>query len=185
MDEVAATKRFYHWPEDENFLVPDRVREHFAGAMAENGGRLRREWEELFARYAQEYPELAEQLNRMQRRTLPDGWDADLPEFPPDAKGIASRDSSGKVLNAVAGRVPWLIGGSSDLAPSNKSRLTFDGAGDFSRGRPGRAQPALRGARARRRGGLPTGSRCPSCAPTRPGSSSSPTSSAARCGSRR
>ena len=93
--------------------------------MAENGGRLRREWEDLFARYGQEYPEQADQLNRMQRRTLPDGWDADLPEFPPDAKGVASRDSGGKVLNAVAGRVPWLIGGSSDLAPSNKSRLTF------------------------------------------------------------
>ena len=132
VDEVAATKRFYHWPEDEDFLVPERVREHVAGAMRENGGRLRREWEELFARYAQEYPEQAEQLNHMQRRTLPDGWDADLPEFPPDAKGVASRDSGGKVLNAVAGRVPWLIGGSSDLAPSNKSRLTFEGAGDFS-----------------------------------------------------
>jgi transketolase len=131
-DEVAATKRFYHWPENETFLVPDRVKEHFAGAMHENGGRLRREWEELFARYSAEHPDLAEQLNHMQRRTLPDGWDADLPEFPPDPKGIASRDSGGKVLNAVAGRVPWLIGGSSDLAPSNKSRLTFDGAGDFS-----------------------------------------------------
>src|ERR671912_551649 len=116
----------------ETFLVPDRVKEHFAGAMAENGGRLRREWEELFARYSAEHPDLADQLNRMQRRTLPDGWDADLPEFPPDPKGIASRDSGGKVLNAVAGRVPWMIGGSSDLAPSNKSRLTFDGAGDFS-----------------------------------------------------
>ena len=100
--------------------------------MHENGGRLRREWEELFARYAQEYPQQAEQLNHMQRRTLPDGWDADLPEFPPDPKGVASRDSGGKVLNAVAARVPWLIGGSSDLAPSNKSRLTFEGAGDFS-----------------------------------------------------
>src|SRR3954447_9646888 len=131
-DEVAATKRFYHWPENETFLVPDRVREHFSGAMHENGGRLRREWEKLFARYSAEHPDLADQLNRMQRRTLPDGWDADLPEFPPDPKGIASRDSGGKVLNAVAGRVPWMIGGSSDLAPSNKSRLTFDGAGDFS-----------------------------------------------------
>ena len=101
--------------------------------MRENGGRLRREWEELFARYAAEHPDLADQLNRMQRRTLPDGWDADLPEFPPDAEGRSpGRDSSGKVLNAVAARVPWLIGGSSDLAPSNKSRLTFEGAGDFS-----------------------------------------------------
>ena len=154
VDEVAATKRFYHWPDDQDFLVPDRVREHFAGAMRDNGGRLRREWEELFARYAAEHPDLADQLNRMQRRTLPDGWDADLPQFPADAKGLAGRDSGGKVLNAVAARVPWLVGGSSDLAPSNKSRLTFEGAGDFSARRPRRAQPALRGPRARRRRGL-------------------------------
>src|SRR4051794_9522353 len=93
---------------------------------------LRREWEELFARYAGEYPQQADQLNRMQRRTLADGWDADLPEFPADAKGLAGRDANGKVLNAVAARVPWLLGGSADLAQSNKSRLTFDGAGDFS-----------------------------------------------------
>ena len=86
----------------------------------------------MFARYAAEHPDLADQLNHMQRRTLPDGWDADLPTFPPDAKGLAGRDANGKVLNAVAQRVPWLIGGSSDLAPSNKSRLTFEGAGDFS-----------------------------------------------------
>ena len=131
-DEVAATKRFYGWPEDAQFLVPDEVRTHFAEGVGARGGRLRREWEERFARYAEQYPEQADQLNRMQKRTLPDGWDADLPEFPADPKGAAGRDASGKVLNAVAARVPWLIGGSSDLAPSNKSRLTFDGAGDFS-----------------------------------------------------
>jgi transketolase len=100
--------------------------------MAAHGGTLRRGWEELFTRYAAEFPEQAEQLNHMQRRTLPDGWDAGIPTFPTDAKGLAGRESSGTVLNAVAQRVPWLIGGSSDLAPSNKSRLTFDGAGDFS-----------------------------------------------------
>ena len=131
-EEVRATKRFYGWPEDETFRVPDEVRAHVAGGMRERGGRLRREWEALFARYAAEYPDLAEQLNHMQRRTLPDGWDADLPTFPPDAKGLAGRDANGKALNAVAQRVPWLVGGSSDLAPSNKSRLTFEGAGDFS-----------------------------------------------------
>ena len=131
-DEVRATKRFYGWPEDETFRVPDEVRAHVAGGMRERGGRLRREWEAMFARYAAQYPDLAEQLNHMQRRTLPDGWDADLPTFPPDAKGLAGRDANGKVLNTVAQRVPWLIGGSSDLAPSNKSRLTFEGAGDFS-----------------------------------------------------
>ena len=132
VDEVAATKRAYGWPADASFLVPDEVRAHFAQGVGARGGRLRREWEERFARYAEQYPEQADQLNRMQRRTLPDGWDADLPEFPADAKGAAGRDASGKVLNAIAPRVPWLIGGSSDLAPSNKSRLTFEGAGDFS-----------------------------------------------------
>jgi len=131
-DEVRAAKRFYGWPEDETFLVPDEVRVHIAGGLRERGGGLRRAWEELFTRYAAEYPDLADQLNRMQRRVLPDGWDAELPTFPADAKGVAGRDANGKVLNAVAKRVPWLIGGSSDLAPSNKSRLTFDGAGDFS-----------------------------------------------------
>jgi len=131
-DEVRAAKRFYGWPEDETFLVPDEVRVHIAAGLRERGGGLRRAWEELFTRYAAEYPDLADQLNRMQRRVLPDGWDAELPTFPADAKGVAGRDANGKVLNAVAKRVPWLIGGSSDLAPSNKSRLTFDGAGDFS-----------------------------------------------------
>jgi transketolase len=131
-DEIRGAKRSYGWPEDAKFLVPDEVLQHVRGGMAENGGARRKEWEQLFARYAAEYPEQAEQLNHMQRRTLPDGWDADIPSFPTDAKGVAGREASGKVLNAVAQRVPWLIGGSSDLAPSNKSRLTFDGAGDFS-----------------------------------------------------
>jgi transketolase len=132
VDEVRAAKRFYGWPEDETFLIPDQVRAHFAQGMHDRNGELRREWEALFARYSQQHPDLAEELNRMQRRVLPDDWDADLPEFPADAKGLAGRDANGKVLNAVAQRVPWLVGGSADLAPSNKSRLTFEGAGDFS-----------------------------------------------------
>jgi transketolase len=131
-EEVRAAKRFYGWPEEETFRVPDEVRAHIAGGMRERGGGLRRAWEEMFARYSAEYPDLADQLNRMQRRVLPEGWDAELPTFPTDAKGVAGREASGTVLNAVAKRVPWLIGGSSDLAPSNKSRLTFDEAGDFS-----------------------------------------------------
>jgi transketolase len=131
-EEIRAAKRFYGWPEDESFRVPDEVRDHVETTMRDRGGRLRREWEELFARYAEQYPEEADQLNRMQRRVPPDGWDADLPEFPADAKGLAGREANGKVLNIVAQRIPWLIGGSADLAPSNKSRLTFDGAGDFS-----------------------------------------------------
>jgi len=108
------------------------VVDHIGAGMRERGGGLRRKWEALFTRYAAEYPEQAEQLNHMQRRTLPEGWDADIPSFPADAKGVAGRDANGKVLNAVAQRVPWLVGGSADLAPSNKSRMTFDGAGDFS-----------------------------------------------------
>ena len=132
VEEVKATKRFYGWPEDVTFLVPPEVADHVGAGMRERGGGLRREWEALFARYAAEYPEQAEQLNHMQRRTLPEGWDAGIPSFPADAKGVAGREANGKVLNAVAQRVPWLVGGSADLAPSNKSRMTFDGAGDFS-----------------------------------------------------
>jgi transketolase len=115
VDEVRAAKRFYGWPEDETFLVPDEVRAHFAQGMRERNGEMRREWEALFARYTEQHPDLADQLNRMQRRVLPDGWDADLPAFPADAKGLAGRDANGKVLNAVAQRVPWLVGGSADL----------------------------------------------------------------------
>jgi len=132
VDEVKATKRFYGWPADETFRVPPEVADHVGGGMRERGGGLRRDWEARFARYAAQYPEQAAQLNHMQRRTLPDGWDADVPSFPADAKGVAGRDANAKVLNAVAQRVPWLVGGSADLAPSNKSRMTFDGAGDFS-----------------------------------------------------
>jgi len=130
-DEVRAAKKFYGWPEDAQFLVPDEVYQAFERGVRARGGQFRREWEELYRRYTAEFPDLADQLDRMQRRLLPDGWDTDLPDFPADTKGIASRDSSGQVANAVAKRVPWLLGGSADLAPSNKSRLTFDGAGDF------------------------------------------------------
>jgi transketolase len=130
VEEVRGAKRNYGWPEDESFLVPDKVRSHFAD-LGKRSAELRTTWDELFASYGEEYPELADQLDRMQRRQLPDNWDADLPEYPADPKGIASRDSNQQVLNAVAQSVPWLIGGSSDLAPSNKSRLTFEGAGDF------------------------------------------------------
>ncbi|TRW46511.1 transketolase [Georgenia yuyongxinii] len=131
VDEVRAAKASYGWPEDAQFLVPDEVYADFEQGVRARGARLRREWEDLFGRYSGEHPDLADQLNRMQKRTLPDGWDELVEEFPADAKGLSGRDASGKVLNAVAQRVPWLLGGSSDLAPSNKSRLTFDGAGDF------------------------------------------------------
>jgi transketolase len=133
VEEVRLTKKAYGWPEDAQFLVPDGVREHFAANLGERGRTLREAWMEHFGRYQEEHPDLADQLLRMQRRELPDGWDSEIPEFPPDEKGLASRESSGKVLNAIAKHHPWLLGGAADLAPSTKTALTFDGAGSFER----------------------------------------------------
>jgi transketolase len=131
--EVKLAKRFYGWPEDAQFLVPEGVYEHFAEKFGARGAKLRAEWMALFERYRSAYPELADQCERMQRRDLPEGWDKEIPVFPADPKGIASRDSSAQVLNAIAPRLPWLLGGAADLAPSTKTRLTFEGAGDFER----------------------------------------------------
>jgi transketolase len=131
---VKEAKRFYGWPEDADFLVPDGVVEHFADGIGTRGREDREVWEARFEEYRAAFPGLADEIERMQRRALPDGWDAGIPSFAADAKGIASRDSSGQVLNAVAQNVPWLIGGAADLAPSTKTRLAFDGAGDFSPG---------------------------------------------------
>ena len=131
---VRATKRFFGLPEDAGFYVPDSVRDTFAAGIGARGRAARQEWEATFERYRKEYPELAGEVERIQRRDLPDGWEQTLPAFAPDAKGIATRDSSGQVLNAVAQVVPWLMGGSADLAPSTKTRLAFDGAGDFQAG---------------------------------------------------
>jgi transketolase len=130
-EEVRETKRRYGWPEDAKFRVPDGVREHFAAIFGARGKKLRAEWLALFERYKSAHPDLADACERMQRRDLPEGWDQDIPVFPADPKGIASRDSSARVLNAIAPRLPWLLGGAADLAPSTKTRLTFEGAGDF------------------------------------------------------
>ncbi len=130
-NEIKATKRNYGWPEDAQFLVPDGVYERFADGVGARGKETRDAWMQLFDRYRREQPELADQLLKMQRRELPDGWDKDIPKFEPDEKGLGGRESSGKVLNAIAQNVPWLIGGAADLAPSTKTRLTFEGAGDF------------------------------------------------------
>ena len=130
-EEVRLVKKFYGWPEDAKFLVPEGVREHFQDGIGKRGGNERARWAKVFAGYSEKYPELADQLHRMQRRELPDGWDKNLPTFPADPKGIATRESSGKVLNALAQNIPWLIGGSADLATSNKTTLKFEGAGDF------------------------------------------------------
>ena len=131
-EEVRLTKKFYGWPEDAKFLVPEGVREHFRDGIGKRGREERAQWEKMFAGYSEKYPELADELHRMERRELPDGWDKNLPTFPADAKGIATRESSGKVLNVLAQNIPWLMGGSADLATSNKTNLT--GAGDFQPG---------------------------------------------------
>jgi transketolase len=107
------------------------VYEHFAGKFGDRGKKLRAEWLALFERYRSAHPELADACERMQRRDLPEGWDKDIPVFPADPNGVASRDSSARVMNAIAPRLPWLLGGAADLAPSTKTRLTFEGAGDF------------------------------------------------------
>ena len=133
-EEIRLSKRFYGWPEEAKFYVPDGVREHFAAGIGARGGRLRAEWVALFERYRKSHPAQADALYRMQHRQLPEGWEKSIPSFPADAKGLAGRDASAKVLNAAAQAIPWLIGGSADLAPSTKTRLTFDGAGDFEAG---------------------------------------------------
>jgi transketolase len=130
-DEIRKTKRNYGWPEDAKFLVPDGVREHFKAGIGKRGRTLRNEWDALFGKYEKQHPALADQLTRMQHRQLPEGWDRDLPVFAADPKGLASRDSSGKVLNVLARNVPWLLSGSADLSPSTKTRLTLEEAGDF------------------------------------------------------
>ena len=130
-DEIRLAKRSYGWPEDAKFLVPDAVREHFAAGVGARGARARRDWTELFTAYRAKHPELANEIDLMQRRELPAGWDRGLPVFAADPKGIAGRDASGKVLNVLAQNIPWLLGGSADLGPSNKTILTYEGAGDF------------------------------------------------------
>ena len=130
--EVRLAKRAYGWPEEEKFLVPEEVREHFRQTLGQRGKQVYSQWQAKFQQYQHSYPDLAAQLLMMQQGKLPEGWDGDIPTFPADAKGMASRASSGKVLNAVAKRIPWMLGGSADLAPSNNSRITAEGAGDFS-----------------------------------------------------
>jgi transketolase len=130
-EEVRLSKRSYGWPEDAKFLVPEGVREQFRSGVGRRGHEAREVWMARFAGYKQKYPELADALHRMQHRLLPEGWDSNLPNFPADAKGLATRDSSGKVLNAIAKNVPWLIGGAADLAPSTKTLITADGTSSF------------------------------------------------------
>ena len=136
-EEVRLTKRSYGWPEEAQFLVPDGVRERFAAGIGARGAAARKEWTALFESYRAAYPELAREIEQMQRRELPEGWDRNLPVFPADAKGMAGRDASGKALNVLAQNIPWFLGGSADLGPSNKTTLTYEGAGNFQAATPG------------------------------------------------
>ena len=133
-DEVRLAKKFYGWPEDAHFLVPDGVLQDFQEGIGRRGHELSSNWTELFGKYGKQFGDLADQINLMQCRDLPNGWDKNLPNFPPDAKGVASRESSGKVLNVLADNIPWLVGGSADLATSNKTTLKSPGDGDFESG---------------------------------------------------
>ena len=130
-DEIRLTKQAYGWPDDEKFLVPEAVREHFADGIGDRGSAQRGAWMALFERYREQYPELADELYRMQHRQLPEDWEKGIPKFEPDAKGMAGRQASEIVLNELALRVPWLVGGSADLAPSTLTRIKAEGAGDF------------------------------------------------------
>ena len=136
-EEVRLTKRSYGWPEDAKFLVPDGVREQFENGIGRRGAASRGRWEELFASYRRQFADLAKEIERMQRRELPEGWERNLPRFPADPKGIAGRDASGQVLNVLAQNISWFLGGSADLAPSTRTTLKFAGAGDLEVETPG------------------------------------------------
>ena len=136
-EEVRLVKRAYGWPEDAKFLVPEGVYEHFAEGVGARGRDARAAWTKLFSDYRAKYPEQGSEIDLMQRRELPAGWDRNLPVFPADAKGVAGRDASGSVLNVLAQNIPWLLGGSGDLAPSTRTRLKFAGAGDLQADSPG------------------------------------------------
>jgi transketolase len=133
-EEVRLTKRAYGWPEDTHFLVPDGVKQRFAETLGARGAEARAAWEALWARYRRAEPERAAALERLGAWQAPDGWDADIPSFPADAKGIATREASAKVLNAIAQRWEWLVGGAADLAPSTRTRLDFEAAGELEPG---------------------------------------------------
>jgi transketolase len=135
-EECRLVKRSYGWPEDAKFLVPDGVYDHFTAGIGKRGAEARSKWTDLFESYRTQYPDLALEIELMQRRELPAGWDRNLPTFPADPKGIAGRDASGKTLNVLAQNIPWFLGGSADLGPSNKTTLTYPGAGDFQSDTP-------------------------------------------------
>lgn len=134
VEEIKLSKRFFGWPEEPSFLIPDEVPAHFAAGIGKRGQLARQKWLDLFAGYRAQFPELASEIDQMQLGGLPTGWDRDLPVFPADAKGVAGRDASGKTLNVLSKNIKWLLGGSADLGSSNKTQLKFEGAGEFQAG---------------------------------------------------
>jgi transketolase len=136
-EEIRLTKRAYGWPENAKFLVPGGVYERFAAGVGARGAEARQNWRKLFEAYRTAYPELATEVDQIERRELPSGWDRNLPSFPADSKGMAGRDASGKVLNVLAQNIPWFLGGSADLGPSNRTLLTYEGAGNLEAETPG------------------------------------------------
>jgi transketolase len=136
-EEIRLVKKFYGWPEDAKFLVPDGVYGHFKDGIGKRGEDARTRWTQLFGAYRKQFPDLANEIELMQRRDLPEKWDRNLPVFSADPKGLAGRDASGKVLNVLAQNIPWFLGGSADLGPSNKTQLKFEGAGQFQPASPG------------------------------------------------
>jgi transketolase len=130
-EEIKLVKQAYGWPPDAKFLVPSGVYEHLESGIGRRGREAREQWEKQFAEYRKQFPELAAELDQIQKRELPVNWSKDIPVFPADSKGVSGRDASAKVLNAIAPNLPWMIGGSADLTPSTKTRLTFPSAGDF------------------------------------------------------
>src|ERR1700677_4123451 len=130
-EEIRLVKKSYGWPEDAKFLVPDGVYDHFKAGIGKRSGEARKKWNETFAQYRSQNPALATEIDQMQKRELPAGWDRNLPVFPADPKGVSGRDASGKALNVLAQNIPWFLGGSADLGPSNRTTLTYQGAGHF------------------------------------------------------
>jgi transketolase len=130
-DEIKLVKKAYGWPTDAKFLVPNGVYEHLQAGIGRRGREAREAWEKQFSEYRKQFSDLAAELDQIQKRELPANWSKDIPVFPADSKGVAGRDASAKVLNSIAPNLPWMIGGSADLTPSTKTRLTFPAAGDF------------------------------------------------------
>jgi transketolase len=136
-EEIRLAKRSYGWPEGATFFVPEGLYEHFQAGMGKRGGEGRSQWATLFEAYRKQFPELATEIDQMQSRELPTGWERNLPVFPTDPKGLAGREASGRVLNVLAQNIPWFLGGSADLGPSNKTTLSFEGAGQLQAASPG------------------------------------------------